>query len=115
MKENKLLYSKCPCCHNYGIRALPKLGRSPLTVICMYCRRKFKAPVSFLISVGVFLVGIMGYGGYLINAYVFEFPLWVGYALVAVVWVLANYFAPLREVRDSSMKTKKVHKHSKRR
>lgn len=94
MKENKFLYSKCPKCGRHGIPAFSKYGRSPRAVSCIYCHGTFKASAFSYILLGIFIIT----SGYLVNRYLFEFPLWGLLLWVIGVFALGEYFAPLREV-----------------
>ncbi len=88
----KLKFSRCPNCRNFGIPAGVRFSRSgSLKLTCKYCKKTYRVNPAFgffLKVIVIFFVCFLGFGKFF------------GVLFAFLLLTILGYFAPLQEVDE---------------
>ena len=94
----RIKYSKCPNCGNYGIDAVKTYTKYNPTLTCKYCGCKFIVNRAMTIFVYIIIVIATGSVGGYFKYNVFDIPSWL-IAIIALFFIkIFDYFAPLTKI-----------------
>lgn len=100
MKINKITHSKCPYCKKYGLPFYKTSYKYNPVITCKFCNKKFK--VSRILSMTVLILGGVAVGTIFrkIDENWFDMPTWLWCSIGGFLWLIFQYFAPLKEYKE---------------
>lgn len=97
---NKIKYSKCPNCKKHSISAFTKVyhkGRSPIAtagiIECENCGKQYITN-NFLVVLAQIAMLILA----IVLCWLLHFPIWAGVILPIFLFLIFEYFLPLKEI-----------------
>ena len=96
MDIKKILYSKCPNCKRHGIFVLKAHRTFNPVMKCEYCEKKYRMNRfnGFLYRLIAIVFPLLV--GKLVDTYIVELPIWIPISVGIILYVLCQYFTPVR-------------------